>query len=255
MIGSGMNSLVLSLFPGIGLLDRAFEEQGFCVVRGPDVLWGGDIRRFHPPAGRFDGVIGGPPCQMFSSLANIVRAKGFRPRFGNLIPEFSRCVQEAAPRWFVMENVRGAPLPAVADYGIHAFLLNNRQLGEVQNRVRRWSFGWRGSRRVLGVETTALEPFEFERAALGGRAGVPVKIGENGQEKLSRRSKDLGRKGNCSKSASSFRRLCKLQGLGDDFDIPPFLVSAKCEAVGNGVPMAMGRAIAKAIERACSHDE
>ena len=28
-------SLVLSLFPGIGLLDRAFEEHGFCVVRGP----------------------------------------------------------------------------------------------------------------------------------------------------------------------------------------------------------------------------
>jgi site-specific DNA-cytosine methylase len=26
--------LVLSLFPGIGLLDRAFEEAGFCVVRG-----------------------------------------------------------------------------------------------------------------------------------------------------------------------------------------------------------------------------
>src|SRR2546430_12673163 len=37
-----------------------------CVVRGPDLLWGGDIRRFHPPAGKFDGVIGGPPCQLFS---------------------------------------------------------------------------------------------------------------------------------------------------------------------------------------------
>jgi len=31
-------SLVLSLFPGIGLLDRAFEEEGFCIVRGPDGL-------------------------------------------------------------------------------------------------------------------------------------------------------------------------------------------------------------------------
>lgn len=35
--------LVLSLFPGIGLLDMAFEEEGFCVVRGPDLLWGGDV--------------------------------------------------------------------------------------------------------------------------------------------------------------------------------------------------------------------
>jgi len=61
--GGGMSQqLVLSLFPGIGLLDSAFEEVGFCVVRGPDLLWGGDIVRFHPPAGRFDGVIGGPPC-------------------------------------------------------------------------------------------------------------------------------------------------------------------------------------------------
>jgi len=29
--------LVLSLFPGIGLLDMAFEQEGFCVVRGPDL--------------------------------------------------------------------------------------------------------------------------------------------------------------------------------------------------------------------------
>ena len=37
--------LVLSLFPGIGLLDMAFEEEGFTVVRGPDLLWGGDATR------------------------------------------------------------------------------------------------------------------------------------------------------------------------------------------------------------------
>jgi hypothetical protein len=30
-----MRQTVLSLFPGIGLLDMAFEEEGFCVVRGP----------------------------------------------------------------------------------------------------------------------------------------------------------------------------------------------------------------------------
>ena len=52
-----MNELVLSLYPGIGLLDRAFEDEGYMVVRGPDPLWGGDIRRFHVPAGAFAGVI------------------------------------------------------------------------------------------------------------------------------------------------------------------------------------------------------
>ena len=41
---------VLSLFPGVGLLDRGFEDAGFCVLRGPDKIWGGDIRKFFPSA-------------------------------------------------------------------------------------------------------------------------------------------------------------------------------------------------------------
>src|SRR5262245_38871520 len=111
-----MSQLVLSLFPGIGLLDMAFEQEGFCVVRGPDVLWGGDIRRFHPPAGKFDGVIGGPPCQEFSSLSFINRHHGVKSRFGNLIPEFERVVREANPIWFLMENVERAPKPKLDGY-------------------------------------------------------------------------------------------------------------------------------------------
>ncbi len=62
------NALILSLFPGIDLLGRAFEETGFCVVRGPDLITEGDIRSFSPPTSRFDGVIGGPPCQDYSRL-------------------------------------------------------------------------------------------------------------------------------------------------------------------------------------------
>jgi site-specific DNA-cytosine methylase len=142
--------LVLSLFPGIGLLDMAFELEGFCVVRGPDVLWGGDIRRFHPPAGKFDGVIGGPPCQAFSSLARLVRANGHQPKFGNLIPEFERCVAEIEPAWFLMENVPAAPKPVIEGYGSKPFLLDNSRLagegvfGLEQKRVRRITFGMRG---------------------------------------------------------------------------------------------------------------
>src|SRR5437016_11300690 len=92
--------LVLSLFPGIGVLDRAFEEEGFCVVRGPDLLWGGDIRRFHVPAGRFEGVIGGSPCQAFSALVALIRHNGHRVA-DDLIPEFERVVCEAQPAWFL----------------------------------------------------------------------------------------------------------------------------------------------------------
>jgi DNA (cytosine-5)-methyltransferase 1 len=137
--------MILSLFPGLGLLDMAFESEGFCVVRGPDVIWGGDIRRFHPPAGVFAGIIGGPPCQSFSSLAHLVRANGHEPKFGNLIPEFERCVLEAQPAWFLMENVRAAPEAVVTGYGTKCFLLDNAMLdsgdghGEEQTRLDRKS--------------------------------------------------------------------------------------------------------------------
>ena len=49
-------NLVLSIFPGIDLLGRPFEGMGSCVVRGPDLAWGGELRptRLRPKvAGRF----------------------------------------------------------------------------------------------------------------------------------------------------------------------------------------------------------
>lgn len=268
---------VLSLFPGIGLLDSAFEEEGFCVVRGPDCLWGGDICRFCPPAGKFDGVIGGPPCQMFSTLAHMVRHNGHEPKFGNLIPEFERCVTEAAPQWFLMEEVPAAPIPCVPGYGVHSFLLNNRwcldpEKGEaaVQNRVRRISFGWRGERRVLQVETEVFGNAAYEHAACGGSVGaslgaagwdggkekqttrlrnqgVPIVIGGSGKVKKSPRLNSCV--GNNIKSQSSLARLCELQGVpADFFEHSPFTVTAKCKAIGNGVPRPMGLALARAIK-------
>jgi len=75
------NALVLpvfSLFSGIGLLDLAFEESGFMVVRGPDLLWGDDIRDFHPQPGHFGGIIGGPPCQAFSRLRYLAEYNGYQ---------------------------------------------------------------------------------------------------------------------------------------------------------------------------------
>jgi len=157
-----MRQLVLSLFPGIGLLDQAFELEGYCVVRGPDLLWGGDVKEFHPPAGRFDGVIGGPPCQRFSRLAALVRhVYGEGKLAENLIPEYERIVFEADPAWFAMENVPAAPEPAVDNYHVESQLVNNRHvpeepdgaIGPEQNRVRRISFGmptadWSGNLQI-----------------------------------------------------------------------------------------------------------
>lgn len=238
--------LVLSIFPGIGLLDMAFELEGFCVVRGPDLLWGGDIRAFHPPAGKFDGVIGGPPCQCFSPLMNVVRARGHKPSFGNLIPEFERVVSEAAPRWFLMENVLRAPSPCVLGWSVQSCILNNRWVGGVQNRQRRFSFGWQleagRSPRLLIIEE-ALEPARWEAAVTGS----------NGGRRMSPNPEGHGRQRRCEVSdlakKRSFSELCELQGL-KDFDVPGFTLAAKKQAVANGVPRPMGRAVARAVKKA-----
>lgn len=239
--------LVLSLFPGIGLLDRAFEEEGFTVVRGPDVLWGGDVRRFHPPAGRFDGVIGGPPCQAFSMMRHLNPNAGAKT--GNLIPEFERCVAEAQPAWFVMENVPGAPLPCVDGYRVYAQLLNNRWLGERQDRTRRISFGTRDGR-PLHVQIAALESPFYIQAVTGSARAVPVKLGGSGKVKRSYTA-DGKRHGPNDGPRAALADMCEWQGLPRDFlEDAPFTISAKRQVVGNGVPLPMGRAVAVAVKRA-----
>src|SRR5258708_36941916 len=72
--------LVLSLFPGIDLLGRAFAAAGYAVVSGPDLLFDTRIEDFHAPPSRFDGIVGSPPCQNYSD-ANRRRdtAEGGRP--------------------------------------------------------------------------------------------------------------------------------------------------------------------------------
>lgn len=229
-----MSQLILSLFPGIGLLDMAFEEQGFCVVRGPDVLWGGDIKRFHPPAGRFDGVIGGPPCPHWSRIGDLVRHNGHEPA-ADLIPEFERCVSEAAPSWFVMENVPAAPEPSIQGYAVHSFTIDNHWVGGEQGRVRRFSFGVRGKEAIdlrQHIKYAVLAPQRRAYTVLAGHGPVA------GQ-------RDRGLPG------YSIGDMCELQGLPVDYlDRAPFTVHGKKYVIGNGVPLPMGRAIARSVKEA-----
>jgi DNA (cytosine-5)-methyltransferase 1 len=251
-----MQQLVLSLFPGVDLLARAFKEvwgPDISIVHGSDPITGGDIRQDHYPAGKFDGVFGGPPCQCFSRLAHMVRQNGYEPKFGNLIPEFERVCFETQPKWWLMENVPDAPKPHVEGYAAWSCLLNNRQLGEDQNRVRRWTFGVKGLKyKVLMIDTVALESKRFEYAATGaGRVAVPVAIGGSGKPKRNKvgriASKDTLSMGT-QRSQAGFLAVKALQGLSADFDLPGWTVEAKVKAVANGVPMSMGRALAKAVK-------
>jgi DNA (cytosine-5)-methyltransferase 1 len=238
--------LVLSLFPGIGLLDMAFEQEGFCVVRGPDLLWGGDARRFRPTRGAFDGVIGGPPCQRFSRLRHLVQAKGLELK-PDMIPTFERIVQEAAPRWFLMENVEGAPEPYVPGYLTRSRLIRDVWVGGLTSRLRRFSFGtvtgWE-----LGVEVHALctpNPEAPVLASDGGRS-VSVRLGGSGKAKRS-----IGAAQHNQRPLSEIKRL---QGLPADFlDDAPFTASGKRLVIGNGVPLPMGRAVAEAVKRAMGY--
>lgn len=236
------------------------------MVRGPDSLWGGDIRRFHPPAGVFDGVIGGPPCQAFSPLANLVRANGHEPRYGNLIPEFARVVTAAMPTWFLMENVPAAPLPDIPGYYIDAFMLDNAWLGEEQERKRRFTWGY----------GQAVSPAQFLELAALMQPGRSRAVTQNPVNNASEVKGRFRRGAVTSSDGGRFRRpavtaahagakrpkgwhlvryrldeAIRLQGLPEGvLSDSPFTAEGKLKAVANGVPLPMGRAIARAVRKA-----
>jgi DNA (cytosine-5)-methyltransferase 1 len=207
--------LVLSLFPGIDLLGRGFEAEEYCIVRGPDLLWGGDIRSFHPPSERFAGVIGGSPCQDFSKKRRC-------PPTGyglEMLHEYTRVVTEAAPDWFLLENVPTVPDIAIPGYTVQRFDLNARECGSSQSRLRHFQFGSRYELVIIPERKKTVEDPE------------PICLASEGKT-IHRRD---------------FSDFCELQGLPRDFDLPGFSLAAKYAAVGNGVPVNMARVIARSI--------
>lgn len=240
-------TLILSLFPGIGLLDHAFELEGFCVVRGPDLLWGGDVRSFHAPEGRFDGIIGGTPCQRFSRMVPIILANGY-DLAPDLIPEFERVVAEAQPAWFLMENVQHAPEARVPGYQVHAPLFDNRWIGGEQSRRHRFCFGTRDGRQLRPVQA-ALECMAWSPRVCAAGGHVPMKLAAG---KPKRRRTDGRLEAQKDRGRPYFEEAKRLQGLPAEWDLPGFTVAGKVRALGNAVPLPMGRVIARAVKAAIS---
>lgn len=241
--------LVLSLFPGADLLGLAFEREGFTVVQGPDVIFGRNIKDFHVPPGRFDGVIGGPPCQMFSRLRHINPNAG--AKHGNQIPEFERVVSEAKPQWFVMENVPEAPMPSTPGYNVAQFVVRDVWVGGATSRIRRFTFGTTGPPYEFVIETLALheaEPRPAVTASDGGR-WQPVKLVRDGNG--GHKSKRPGAAMLQDRSSRALPQACLDQGLpANFFEQSPLTASGKRHVLGNGVPLPMGRAVARAVKRA-----
>ena len=167
----------------------------------------------------------------------------------NLIPEFERCVSEARPEWFLMENVPDAPMPDIAGYRICNRAIVDVWVGGVTSRHRRFSFGVAEGTNLYGlarfeIETLVLHspnPLPAVTAASGGRSPR-----YHGERKMKRRY----RGGEIYKRLSR-EEICLRQGLPEDFmKASPLTVEGLQRMVGNGVPLAMGRAVAQAVKRA-----
>src|SRR5258708_1301496 len=131
----------ISLFSGAMGLDLGLEKSGLDVRLCQDidpmscatiklnrpnlVVLKGDLREISTEEiliasglkrGKAFLVVGGPPCQSFSTAG---RRESIADPRGSLFREFLRVVEEVRPRFFLMENVKGLMSAAVRHRPIH----------------------------------------------------------------------------------------------------------------------------------------
>jgi len=173
-VASDKRSLI-DLFCGIGGFSSGFEQTGqFQVVAGIDLLgdrldtfsanhksanaYGQDIRTLATDVLDDENprpfvIVGGPPCQGFSSIRPFRNIEWSDPR-NNLAEEFCRIVDDLRPEWVVFENVVG-------------LLTHNG--GRIYRAVREAfeSIGYRTDARVLNAANFGL-PQRRERLIVVG---------------------------------------------------------------------------------------
>jgi len=145
---------------GINYFAKAtINNADICEVTGSDLTLGKKI----------DLVVGGPPCQAFSSSG---KQRSVLDERGKLVHEFLRIVDEIKPRMFLFENVRGLvtarddsgePGGVICDlleqfqeigYSCRATLLNAADYGSYQRRVRCFILASRHGRAPVFPEPT-----------------------------------------------------------------------------------------------------
>lgn len=233
----------VSLFSGVEAFSVAvdglpFEPLAFCEIdrfpsevlayRFPSVPNLGDITKvdwsdFIEAHGRPDLIVGGSPCQSFSTAG---RREGLAGASG-LMFEYIRAVQELSPRWFLWENVPGA-LSSEKGEAFRQLLASMDELG--------YSMCWR----VLDAQFFGV-PQRRERVFLVGHLGaeppIEVLFEREGMPWNPRKSKEkrkelaarTGRSAACS--GFIYENGAKARGIGEQPECAPTVKTSHAPAL------------------------
>lgn len=185
---------VVDLFSGAGGFLLGFEKEGFDIVLSTDFdedcekvhkinrpkipFVRADIRTLsneqideHINGQEIDVLIGGPPCQGFSTIGNRVssdpeRRTKYDPR-NDLFKEYIRILNHIQPKVFVMENVKGIKTRdggkifdeiqkkfKETGYEFNCITLNAADYGVPQFRERVFFYGTRIGKHLVAPEPT-----------------------------------------------------------------------------------------------------
>lgn len=204
---------IIDLFCGIGGLSLGFEQAGFEVISAID-MWKDAVITYNHNKKKaiaeietvedfnktelpelikkhhITGVIGGPPCQGFSTVGK----RDINDPRNKMYMEFYQAVKIASPDFFVIENVKGMLTlnkgafvkdlitrfgPDGLGYTINFQLLNAADFGIPQNRYRVFFVG------IKNQKFEFPQPFDYKLTAKDGISDLegssPYNYGSNPQ--------------------------------------------------------------------------